>query len=63
MFRYPNRLAHRTPAWVERATTYHIRVSVDLNHARLLTEPKIAAALLDSARFYHEQDRWNCRLF
>ena len=63
MFRYPNRLAHRTPAWVERAATYHIRVSVDLNHARLLTEPKIAAALLDSARFYHEQDRWNCRLF
>ena len=62
MFRYPNRLAHRTPVWVENAATYHIRVSLDLDHAPILTEPEIGTALLDSARFYHEREMWNCRL-
>jgi len=63
MFRYPDRLAHQTPAWVESGATYHIRISVGPGSSLCLTDPKIAAALLDSARFYHEQSRWNCRLF
>jgi REP element-mobilizing transposase RayT len=63
MFRYPDRLAHQTPAWVESGATYHIRISVDPGHARGLTDPVIGPALLDSARRYHDQNRWNCRLF
>jgi REP element-mobilizing transposase RayT len=63
MFRYPDRLAHNTPAWVVSGATYHIRISVEPGSSRCLTDPKIAATLLDSARFYHEQRRWHCRLF
>ncbi len=63
MFRYPDRLAHQTPAWVESGSTYHIRISVDIECALPLTDPKIGPALLNSARHYHEHTRWNCRLF
>jgi len=63
MFRYPDRLAHQTPAWVESGATYHIRISVDPSHTLRLTDPRIGPALLDSARHYHEHNRWDCRLF
>ncbi len=63
MFRYPNRLSHNTPTWVESGATYHIRISIDLEHSPPLVRPDIGRSLLHSARFYHEQDRWNCRLF
>ena len=29
----------------------------------MLTEPRVADGLLAAARFYHERERWNCRLF
>jgi putative transposase len=62
MFRYPDRLAHQTPAWVESGATYHIRISIDRANSPALTHPAIATLLLNSARFYHERERWNCRL-
>jgi putative transposase len=63
MFRYPDRVAHRTPTWVESGATYHIRFSIDLKHPVSLTNPNPGETLLDSARFYHERERWACRLF
>jgi putative transposase len=63
MQRYPGRLAPQTPVWVETGSTYHIRMSVELDHSRRLTDSKIGPALIDSARFYHEHQIWNCRLF
>ncbi len=63
MFRYPDRLAHQTPAWVESGATYHIRISIERDYPLRLTDPKIGPALLDSARHYHEHTRWSCRLF
>jgi hypothetical protein len=29
----------------------------------LLTEPDIAKGLIESAKYYHEHERWFCRLF
>ncbi len=29
----------------------------------MLTEPTLAAAVLDSVAFYHRTERWHCRLF
>jgi REP element-mobilizing transposase RayT len=60
---YPGRLAHQTPAWVGNGATYHIRISIDLTHALPLTTSEVGTALLESARNYHEHNRWNCRLF
>ncbi len=62
MFRYPDRLAHQTPGWVESGATYHIRISVERNYPLCLTDPKIGDALLHSVRYYHKCGRWNCRL-
>jgi len=63
MIGYPERLAHKTPAWVEHGSTFHIRISVDRQASPPLTGPRIGSALLDSARLYHERTRWDCRLF
>ena len=63
MFRYPDRLAHNTPAWVESGATYHIRISIERDYSLSLTNATAGTALLDSARFYHERWRWHCRLF
>jgi putative transposase len=46
---------------VERGATFHIRIRADASS--YLTNPRIGAALLESARFYHERRRWTCRLF
>ena len=42
--------------------TFHIRISLAKGTDKLLTEPGIAAQLLESARHYHEHERWHCRL-
>jgi hypothetical protein len=61
--RYPGRLHHRTPSWVDTGETYHIRISAAPESGRVITEPDIGTQLLASAGFYHEQERWHCRLF
>lgn len=63
MLRYPNRLAHRTPGWVEGGATYHIRINIKRGCSPTLLAPGIASSLLESAQFYHERQRWDCRLF
>jgi putative transposase len=63
VIRYPERLAHNTPSWVESGVTYHIRISIDRAKSPALVKPEIAQSVMGSARFYHEQHRWDCRLF
>jgi len=63
MFRYPDRLAHNTPAWVGSGPTYHIRISLRRDAPLSLTAGPIASILLKSAELYHLQRRWNCRIF
>jgi putative transposase len=62
MNRYPGRLHHRTPPWVETGATFHIRISLAQKAGPSLTAPEIAPPLLESARHYHEHARWHCRL-
>ncbi|MDI1249720.1 MAG: hypothetical protein PSV13_12720, partial [Lacunisphaera sp.] len=63
MIRYPERLAHQTPAWVGHGSIFHIRMSINARESPCLTDPPIGTALLNSARFYHDGHRWNCQLF
>ena len=63
MNRYPGRLHHHTPPWVETGATFHIRISLIQKTRLSLTDPGIASHLLSSAQFYHEHERWHCRLF
>jgi putative transposase len=62
---YPQRLHHAVPSWVKAGACFHIRLRVppDQLVARPLTHPEIAPGLLAAARFYHERQRWHCRLF
>jgi putative transposase len=60
--RYPGRLAHRTPSWVDSGATFHIRISAVKQTDRPLTTPDIGAQLLASAGLYHDKGRWHCRL-
>ena len=62
---YPQRLYHAVPSWVESGSCFHIRLRVA--HAKpdspSLIETRVAHGLLAAARFYHERQRWHCRLF
>ncbi len=51
------------PGWVKRGATYHIRIRIEPGSPTPLTDPKLAAALLQSALLYHNSARWYCRLF
>jgi putative transposase len=43
---------------------FHIRIALDREAAqRALTEPTLAEALLDSAKFYETKQRWHVTLF
>jgi REP element-mobilizing transposase RayT len=59
---YPDRLAHAVPGWVRRGSPYHIRIRVARNSAILLIDDNLGRALLDSAGFYHKNQRWHCHL-
>lgn len=54
------RLYHTVPGWVSDGSVFHLRgraLSPDL------TSPPLAEKLLQSVAFYHETQRWSCRLF
>jgi putative transposase len=62
MAQYPGRLSHLTPGWVKAGAIFHVRIRIASESPLPLTDPSLAALLLESARFYHEQKRWNCPL-
>ena len=57
------KLHHRTPGWVPDDETFHLRIRIDRTQLIPLTDATLAAALLDSVRFYHARTRWHCALF
>jgi putative transposase len=63
MTQYPGRLSHLTPSWVKDGAVFHIRIRIKPHSPLPLTDGALAALLLESVRFYHEQKRWNCPLF
>ncbi len=57
--RYPEKLHHDVPHWVEPGALFHIRIAQDRSQPQTqLTDPKLARRLLDSARFYEDRQRW-----
>jgi putative transposase len=60
---FPQRLHYRVPHWVERGALFHIRIALDREkEQKALTEPALARAILDSAKFYEAKLRWHIRL-
>ena len=61
---FPQRLHHRVPDWVEPGALFHIRIALDREkEQKALTEPALAKAILDSAKFYEARMRWHITLF
>jgi putative transposase len=61
---FPSKLHHDVPSWVEDGVLFHIRIAVDRQaQQRSLAEPTLAKSMLDSAKFYHEKERWFITLF
>ena len=61
---FPQRLHHSVPHWVELGALFHIRIAlVREKEQKALTEPTLAPAVLDSAKFYEAKMRWHITLF
>ena len=60
---FGRKLHHEVPSWVPDGSRFHIRIRVAPEFRLSLTEPEIAAKLLDSAKFYHAQQRWHATIF
>jgi len=61
---FPERLHHGMPHWVEPGALFHIRIAIDRQkEQKALTDPPLAQAILDSARFYEARMRWHITLF
>jgi len=58
---FPGRPRHEPPLWIPDASIFHIRIRAE--RPTLLTEPKTARLLLDSAAFYTQRRRWWAWLF
>ena len=61
---FPERLHHGVPHWVEPGALFHVRSAFDREkEQKPLTDPLLARAILDSARFYQTNLRWHITLF
>ena len=61
---FPERLHHRVPHWVEPGAVFHIRIRLEREkEQRALTDPALAKAILDSAKFYEARMQWHITLF
>jgi REP-associated tyrosine transposase len=61
---FPGRLYHRVPHWVEPGALFHIRIALDREkEQRALSDSLLGQALLDSAEFYRQKQRWQITLF
>ena len=58
--RYPGKLYHRVPSWVETGAIFHIRIRSQKPNLIL---SRNATAMLESAEFSHRENRWFVRLF
>jgi REP element-mobilizing transposase RayT len=62
MVRYPGRLEHRTPSWVEDGSTFHIRIRVGPEQTVPLVAPLLAESLIASFHRNHAMSKWWCSL-
>jgi hypothetical protein len=60
---FPQRLGHKTPAWVPSSALFHVRIRVGEWQMMPLTEGELSRKLLASAARYHDLERWWCVLF
>lgn len=51
------------PGWVGESAIFHVRIRAEAAQSPPLTEPTLAAELLDAARRYHDLGHWWCELF
>jgi hypothetical protein len=62
--RFPERLHHRLPPWVEPGALFHDRIALDRKkEQRVLMDPLLGPGILDSAKFYEAKTRWHITLF
>ena len=57
------RLDHDVPHWVEDGSLFFITVNCATRGTAQLTPPDTAAALMQAARFYHDQRKWHIALW
>ncbi|MFT3867553.1 MAG: transposase [Nibricoccus sp.] len=60
--KYPGRLRHEVPSWVEDGALYHIRIRVSKEQATPLIDAHLAPDLLHAVRRYHGTGLWWCSL-
>ena len=63
--RHPSRkrLHHDIPDWVEDGALFFVTVNCSDRGFPQLTQQDVATALIDAVRFYHDQGKWQIRLF
>jgi len=61
--KYPSRLYHRTPSWVEDGSAFHIRIRCSANNLVSLVQPAVADEILETVKFYSDKSRWFSHLF
>ena len=60
---FGGKLHHEIPAWVEPGAVFHVRLRCASETPVLLTDPVLAAALLDSVKIYEERQLWHVTIF
>ena len=60
---FGRKLNHEVPSWVPDGSRFHIRIRVAPQFRNSLTDTALATALLQSAGFYHEHQRWHATIF
>lgn len=60
---FPQRLHHKTPAWVREGSLFHVRLRAAPDQLPALTTPELARPLLESAIQYHARAAWWCEWF
>lgn len=57
------RLYHETPSWVAEGALFFVTICTQPRGANQLCKTEIASKLIESAVFYHEENRWWLKLF
>jgi REP-associated tyrosine transposase len=61
---FPSKLYHEVPHWIETGAMFHIRIRLNRETKQdPLTAVPLARALLESAQFYENKQRWYITLF
>jgi REP element-mobilizing transposase RayT len=62
--RFPSRLHHTVPDWVQPGALFHIRLALDrAKQQRTLITSPLAELLMDSVKFYHRRHLWHVTVF